>query len=67
MINTTNSVVRFVRTVTLGIIVVVAVLLLSITMNPKSISYAGLLYVFGVLDVLGAIATPLLHLVTRKN
>jgi len=68
MINTTNSGVRSLRIVTLGIIALVAVLFLAITLDPESIAYAWtILGIFSVMDVLGTIATPLLHLATRET
>ncbi len=67
MINTSNRMVRGIRIVTLGIIACVAVILLSITLNPKSVAYTWtILGVLGVLDVLGTIATPIVHLATRE-
>lgn len=66
MINSTNSGVRFVRNVTLAMIAVVAILFLSMAINPDSFGYAWVLVSsFVVVDVLGTVATPILHLATR--
>lgn len=73
MIKTTNVAVRFVRAATLGIIALFAALLLSIALVPKfntmipDVVSLPILSIVGVLDVLGTIATPILHLATRKN
>jgi hypothetical protein len=68
LLQTTDPVVRTLRMVTLGIIALVALLLLGITLNPISLNYAwSILGVFGVLDVLGTLATPILHMATRGS
>jgi hypothetical protein len=68
MINTTNSMVRTLRIITLGIISLVAVLLLGTTLNLASIvSTWVILCVLGVADLLGTIATLVLHLATRRT
>ena len=68
MISTTNSLVRLSRIVTLSIFALVTALLLAITLNPQWIAYAwAILGVLGVVDVLGTIATPILHLATRES
>lgn len=67
-INTTSAAVRVVRSVTLGIIALVGAVLLAITMEPSSIPIAWVcLGILGVLDVLGTIATPILHMATRRD
>ena len=65
---TTNSAVLSVRNVTLGIIALLAVLLLSVTINPKVVlAFWALLGTLGVLDLLGTVATPILHVTTRDH
>jgi hypothetical protein len=67
-INTASAVVRVVRSVTLGIIALVGALFLVITMDPGSIPVAWVcLGILGVLDVLGTIATAILHLANRGD
>lgn len=66
MINTTNNLVRSSRIATLVIIALVAGMLLAFTVFPDSIVYAWtILGILAVLDALGTIATPVLHLATR--
>jgi DNA-directed RNA polymerase subunit RPC12/RpoP len=67
MIHPTHRSVRLLRSITLGVIALVAALLVSITLVPDTFFHAWvLLGVLGVLDVLGTVATPVFHLATRK-
>ena len=68
MMRTSNHAVRTVRKATLCMIAIVAVMLLWITSAPGSFFYLWVvLGVFGILDVLGTIATPILHLANRTS
>ena len=66
LIETKNEVVGVVRSATLAVIAVVAVIFVAAPFVPGSLVSANqIILVLCVLDVLGTICTPLLHVITR--
>ena len=67
-IKTNHSLVIIARWCTITAITVVALHLLSLTLNFKIMEESWRLFlIFGILNVAGTIATPILHLITKDN
>ena len=67
-IKTNHSLVIIARWCTIAAITVVALHLLSLTLNFKIMEESWRLFlIFGILNVAGTIATPILHLITKDN
>ena len=67
-IKTNHSLVIITRWCTIAAITVVALHLLSLTLNFKIMEESWRLFlIFGILNVAGTIATPILHLITKDN
>ncbi len=67
-IDTNHPLVRSVRRLTLWMIGSVTALLLVITLSPLLAFWAwSFLVIFGILDLLGTLATPILHLALRNT
>ena len=66
LIETKNQVVGVVRGATLAVIAAVAIIFVAAPFVPESLVIANqIILVLCVLDVLGTICTPLLHVITR--